>query len=230
MEELTNSLTRISFSPSYDGVADPMSQLVKEMSAKLYSEEAAIERISNSQNTRALLRYHSGRCFKLIHFAAACGYDDLLSFIVSQIIVEPGYSMTDYINSLDEKMLTPLRLAKQNRHESTAALLIQYGAVERFSDLSLRCRKCKKSFVFQSRQQEYNASNGVAAPVTCNKCFSKQNKKKYKKKHKPAIQSTKSTTSTKSGDGCGRTVTIFKKNKKKLLNILVKLTDGTKLA
>ena len=108
MEDILLSLQRISFTPSYDGLENPMGRLMKDLTGQVYtSEEAAIERIANSQDQVALLKYHPGRCQKLVHFAASKGYNTLLKFILSQSI-ESDYSMSEYMNSPDGSMQTPL--------------------------------------------------------------------------------------------------------------------------
>ena len=177
MENLLSSLQNLSFSPSYDGVHNPMMRLVKEILSGHRSEEAAIERIENSQEKVQILRYHPGRCWRLIHFAAANGYVNLLRCILTQNI-ESTYSKVEYVNSLDRQTQSPLRLANQNGHSYAAQLLVAHGAIERFPQQHLNCRTCSKVFVVQSRVLEDSFSKGRAAPQVCKKCKMKRNSKK----------------------------------------------------
>lgn len=190
MESLTAYLSNISLAPTYDGLENPMSRLIKDLTDGVYtSEEAAIERIINSQDKVALLNYFPGRFKKLIHFAASQGYNNLIKFILLQTI-DSGYNMSDYLNSLDSNLQTPLRLARQNGHTETSNLLMSYGSIELYPPLRVRCKKCENCFVVPSNVIEECTSSHRAVPHVCNKCKTKRTKHKIGSK-KTKIQINK---------------------------------------
>lgn len=213
MDEITSLLNRIQVSPSYDSFEDPMSELIKDLKEYCLDEESIIHKLSSSCDPRKILRYYPGSYQKLIHHVAAEGNNILLSFIVSLSIASMDYTMLQYINSSNDKQVTPLQLAKRNGKTETVKLLLSFGAVDNKHDIFVQCHLCQKSFCFKTCRGDKISKSKIRLTKYCKKCKNKRQKKAKALKSKKTACKDVSTNKKGFKSQHSRKVTVVRASK-----------------
>jgi hypothetical protein len=101
--------------------------------------------------------------YVVLHHAASRGREKLLRFILEN---RPSQ---EFVNVVNDNFLTALRYAHRNNLPNIIEILLENGAVETFSPLTIDC-KCGNQFTFSPQDQDRYRANGYQPPKRCREC------------------------------------------------------------